>query len=173
MSPVITPVISRQRIQEQVYDLATRINHDYDNQELVIIGVLKGVFIFLADLVRLLKMPVRIDFVHLSSYGQGSTSSGEVLVRKDVEISLKDQHVLIVEDIVDSGLTMAFLLQHLQTRRPESLKICCLIDKTERRTVSVPLDYVGFSIDQGFLVGYGLDYAEQHRHYPDICKIQL
>jgi hypoxanthine phosphoribosyltransferase len=173
MSPVITPVISRNQIQSRLRELAAQINKDYAGQELILVAVLKGVFIFLADLVRLLDMPVRVDFVRLSSYGASSTSSGQVLVTKDVELSLKDQYVLVVEDIIDSGLTLKYLLEHLQKQQPKGLKVCCLIDKLERRAVSVPVDYIGFVVEKGFLVGYGLDYAEAHRQYPDICELEV
>lgn len=168
---IIKPVIPRDRIQARVAELAAQINQDYAGQELIVIGVLNGVFIFLADLVRHLSLPLRLDFIRLSSYGMAAESSGEVRIVKDVELSLRGQPVLVVEDIVDSGLTLDFLIRHLQSHRPASLKICCLIDKQERREISVPLDYVGFTVPRGFLVGYGLDYAQQHRHYPDICEI--
>ena len=173
MPPVIRPVISRDQIQSRLRELAAQINKDYAGQELIIIGILKGVFIFLADLVRLLDMPVRIDFVRLRSYGNSTTSSGCVEITMDVELLLENQHVLVVEDIIDSGLTLEYLLQHLQKRGPKSLKTCCLTDKLERRAISVPLDYVGFVVPKGFLVGYGLDYAEAHRQYPDICELEL
>lgn len=173
MSPTIRPVITRDQIQNRLRELAAQLNKDYAGQQLILIGVLKGVFIFLADLVRLLDMPVRVDFVRLRSYGTNSTSSGRVEITKDVELSLQGQHVLIIEDIIDSGLTLEYLLRHLQKQEPRSLKICCLTDKLERRSLSVPLDYVGFVVEKGFLVGYGLDYAEDYRQYPDICELEL
>jgi hypoxanthine phosphoribosyltransferase len=173
MPPVIKPVITRDRIQTRLRELADQINRDYAGQELILIGVLKGVFIFLADLIRLLELPVRVDFVRLRSYGDSATSSGQVVITKDVELALQDQHVLIVEDIIDSGLTLEYLLNHLQKQQPKSMKICCLTDKLERRAISVPIDYVGFIVKKGFLVGYGLDYAENHRQYPDICELEV
>lgn len=173
MAPLLKPIITREQIQARVAELAAQINADYAGQELIVIGVLNGVFIFLADLVRHLTLPLRIDFIRLSSYGMAAVSSGEVRIVKDVELPLRGQQVLVVEDIIDSGLTLDFLVRHLQGHRPAGLKICCLIDKLERRELSVPLDYVGFTVPQGFLVGYGLDYAQQHRHYPDICEISL
>jgi hypoxanthine phosphoribosyltransferase len=126
MSPAIRPVITRDQIQTRLRELATQLNKDYAGQQLILIGVLKGVFIFLADLMRLLDMPVQVDFVRLRSYGTSSTSSGSVEITKDVEIPLRGQHVLIVEDIIDSGLTLEYLLRHLQEQEPKSLKICCL-----------------------------------------------
>jgi hypoxanthine phosphoribosyltransferase len=173
MSPVIRPVITRDQIQARLRELADQINKDYAGEELVLIGVLKGVFIFLADLVRLLNMPIRVDFVRVRSYGTASTSSGTVEITKDVELDLRHRHVLVVEDIIDSGLTLEYLLRHLQKQQPKSLKICCLTDKLERRSLLVPIDYVGFVVEKGFLVGYGLDYAEDYRQYPDICELEL
>jgi hypoxanthine phosphoribosyltransferase len=137
----------------------------------LLVGILKGAFIFLADLTRALDFPVEVDFVRLRSYGAGTKTSGEVHITKDVETVIKDRHVLVVEDIVDAGLTLAFLLDHLASYEPASLKVCCLIDKQERRQVEVPLDYVGFTIAKGFLVGYGLDCGENCRTLPDIHEI--
>jgi len=173
MQPVLKPIISRGQIQARLRELAAQINRDYAGQPLLIVGILKGVFIFLADLVRLLEMPVRIDFVRLRSYGDRDSSSGRVAITKDLELDVTDRHVLIVEDIIDSGLTIQFFVQHLQQQRPKSLKVCCLLDKQERRTCSVPLDYVGFVVARGFLVGYGLDFAEDYRQFPDICELEL
>ena len=165
-------LISRDEIARRVAELAERIGRDYAGRDLVMVGVLKGVFIFMADLVRALPFPVEVDFVRLCSYGAGTTTSGEVQITKDVEMSLQDRDVLIVEDIVDTGLTLDFLRQHLLSHRPRSLKICCLIDKQERREVDVPLDYVGFVVEQGFLVGYGLDCGEQSRTLPEIFVLE-
>jgi hypoxanthine phosphoribosyltransferase len=165
-------LISRAEIARRVAELAERIGRDYAGPNLVMVGVLKGVFIFMADLVRALPFPVEVDFVRLCSYGAGTTTSGEVHITKDVEMSLKGRDVLIVEDIVDTGLTLDFLRQHLLTHQPRSLKICCLIDKRERREVDVPLDYVGFVMEKGFLVGYGLDCGEQSRTLPEIFVIE-
>jgi hypoxanthine phosphoribosyltransferase len=173
MPPVIRPVITRDQIQVRLRELADQINRDYAGEELILIGVLKGVFIFLADLVRLLDMPVRVDFVRLRSYGASSISSGAVEITKDVELDLGGRHVLVVEDIIDSGLTLEYLLRHLQKQQPKSIKICCLTDKLERRSLAIPLDYIGFVVQKGFLVGYGLDYAEDHRQYPDICELEI
>jgi hypoxanthine phosphoribosyltransferase len=165
-------LISREIIAQRVAELGEQIGRDYAGRDVVMIGILKGVFIFMADLVRALPFAVEVDFVRLSSYGAGTATSGEVHITKDVELPIKDRDVLIVEDIVDSGLTLAFLRQHLASHRPRSLKICCLIDKKERREVEVPLDYVGFPVEQGFLVGYGLDCGEQSRTLPEIFVIE-
>ena len=172
MSATKRVLISKAEIAGRVADLGREIGRDYAGRDLVMIAVLNGVFIFMADLVRALPFPVEVDFVRLCSYGAGTTTSGEVQITKDVEMSLKDRDVLIVEDIVDTGLTLAFLKQHLASHQPRSLKICCLIDKQERREVEVPLDYVGFVIEQGFLVGYGLDCGEQSRTLPEIFVLE-
>jgi hypoxanthine phosphoribosyltransferase len=165
-------LFSRQEIARRVAELAEGIGRDYAGRELVVVGVLKGVFIFMADLVRALPFPVEVDFVRLCSYGAGTTTSGEVHITKDVELPLKDRDVLIVEDIVDTGLTLDFLRAHLLSHRPRSLKICCLIDKKERREVEVPLDYTGFVVEKGFLVGYGLDCGEQSRTLPEVFVLE-
>lgn len=165
-------LISREEIARRVAELAARLGQDYAGRDVVLIGVLKGVFIFMADLVRALPFPVEVDFVRLASYGKGTESSGEIHITKDVEVPLRDRDVLIVEDIVDGGLTLDFLLRHLASYRPRSLKICCFIDKRERRQVEVPLDYVGFVVERGFLVGYGLDCGEKDRTLPEIFAIE-
>jgi hypoxanthine phosphoribosyltransferase len=164
-------LISREAIARRVAELGAQIGRDYAGRNLVMVGVLKGVFIFMADLVRALPFSVEVDFVRLSSYGAGTTTSGEVHITKDVEVPIRDREVIIVEDIVDTGLTLDFLRQHLANHRPRSLKICCFIDKKERREVEVPLDYVGFPVEEGFLVGYGLDCGEQNRTLPEIFVI--
>jgi hypoxanthine phosphoribosyltransferase len=164
-------LIPQAEIARRVKELAEAVGRDYAGRDVVFVGVLKGVFIFMADLVRALPFAVEVDFVRLCSYGAGTTTSGEVHITKDVELPLKDRDVLIVEDIVDTGLTLAFLRQHLAAHRPRSLKICCFIDKKERREVEVPLDYVGFTVEQGFLVGYGLDCGEKSRTLPEIFVI--
>ena len=165
-------LISKEEITRRVQELAGEISRDYAGRDLVMIGVLKGAFIFLADLVRELNFPVEIDFVRLRSYGGGTSPTGEVYITKDVELPLKDRDVLIVEDIMDLGFTLSFLRQHLATHRPRSLKICCLIDKKERREVEVQLDYVGFVVEKGFLVGYGLDCGEKMRTLPEIFALE-
>ena len=164
-------LISQDDIARRVQELADQINRDYRGKDLVIVGILKGSFIFMADLVRALDLPVEIDFVRLKSYGDGTTSSGEVHITKEVELSLEDRHVLIVEDIIDIGYTLHFLHLHLAAQHPLSLKTCCLIDKKERRAVDVPLEYVGFTVEKGFLVGYGLDCAEKFRTLPEVYEL--
>lgn len=169
----LVPCFSTEELERRVGDLASRLNRDYEGKQLLVIGVLKGSWIFVSDLVRRLSMPVEIDFIRLASYGSGSSSSGEIRLTKDVELPIKGRHVLVVEDIVDTGTTLVWLLEYLQKRQPESVKICALIDKLERREVEVPLDYVGIRVDKGFLVGYGLDFAEKHRNLPAIHEVEF
>jgi hypoxanthine phosphoribosyltransferase len=158
-------------ITRQVQRLASEISTDYQGREPILVGVLKGAFIFLADLVRCLTIPVKVDFIRLASYGGGTSSSGEVRILSDVILDLSQRDVLIVEDIVDSGFTTSFLLKHIMAQKPHSLKICTLLDKRERRSVAVPLDYVGLSLDEGFVIGYGLDCDEKHRQLPEIYEL--
>jgi hypoxanthine phosphoribosyltransferase len=165
-------LIPRHEIQNKVKDLAQRISSDYAGKEPILIGILNGVVFFFAELVMSLSIPSKIDFIRASSYGSGKASSGTVKLVKDVEIPVKGQHLIVVEDIVDTGLTLKHLVENLKSREPASVKICALIDKAERREQEVAIDYCGFKIQGGFLVGYGLDYAEQYRYLPDICVIE-
>jgi hypoxanthine phosphoribosyltransferase len=162
----------RDTIQKRVQELAGQISKDYAGRELIIIGILKGAFIFMADLIREISIPCRIDFTRLASYGDGSDSSGKVVMTKDIETSIKGRDILIVEDILDTGLTLQYLVGWLKERNPDSLKICVLLDKRKRRKVSFEADYVGFTIDDGFVVGYGLDFNEKYRFSPDIYVIK-
>ncbi|MFZ1981133.1 MAG: hypoxanthine phosphoribosyltransferase [Smithella sp.] len=162
----------RDVIQKRVRELAGQISKDYADRELIIIGILKGAFIFMADLIREISIPCRIDFTRLASYGEGSDSSGKVVMTKDIETSIKGKDILIVEDILDTGLTLQYLVGWLKERNPDSLKICVLLDKRKRRKVSFEADYVGFTIDDGFVVGYGLDFNEKYRFSPDIYVIK-
>jgi hypoxanthine phosphoribosyltransferase len=165
-------LFSRDAIQKRVRELAGQISKDYNDRELIIIGVLKGAFIFMADLIREISIPCRVDFTRLASYGAGSDSSGKVVMTKDIETSIKGRDILIVEDILDTGLTLQYLVEWLKERNPQSLKICVLLDKRKRRKVSFEADYVGFTIDDGFVVGYGLDFNEKYRFSPDIYVIK-
>lgn len=162
----------RAAIQKRVRELADQISKDYAGRELVIIGVLKGAFIFMADLVREISVPCRVDFTRLASYGAGADSSGKVVMTKDIETSIKGKDILIVEDILDTGLTLQYVVNWLKERNPNSLKICVFLDKRKRRKVSFEADYVGFTIDDGFVVGYGLDFNEKYRFSPDIYVIK-
>lgn len=163
--------VSSQQLSRCVELLAERINHDYKGKNLVLIGILKGAFIFLADLARCLDLSVKIDFVRLASYGDKAQTCGSVRITKDIELPLQGCHVLVVEDIVDSGITLKWLVNHVWNLCPESVKVCALVDKRERREVEVPIDYVGMTVDRGFLVGYGLDFSENHRNLPAIYEV--
>ncbi len=170
--PSLIQLYSQQMIASRIADLARQIDHDYRGLDLLMVAVLKGSFLFIADLARALEMPVQIDFVRLASYGSDTQSSGIVEIRKDLEMSIKNRDVLIVEDIVDSGLTLETLCRILQLREPNSLRVCTLIDKKANRATDIQVDYVGFSMDDGFIVGYGLDYDENYRDLPDIHLLQ-
>jgi len=161
----------RAAIQKRVQELGGQISGDYAGRELVVIGILKGAFIFMADLIREISIPCNIDFVRVASYGASSENSGKVVMTKDIETSIKGRDILIVEDIVDTGLTLQYLVGWLKERNPHSLKICVFLDKRKRRKVSFEADYVGFTIDDGFVVGYGLDFNEQYRFFPDVYVI--
>lgn len=165
--------ISPQEIEQQVERIAARINQDSAGQNLFVIGILKGSWMFCADLIRHLQMPVEIDFVRLASYGMETATCGEIRITKDIETPIGGRDVLVVEDIVDSGTTLAWYVDYLRKFQPASVRICALIDKYERRSVEVPLDYVCFRTEKGFLVGYGLDYAERHRNLPGIYEVQF
>ena len=168
----MSPLFSADAIAERVRELASQIDKDYQGRELLMIAVLKGSFLFIADLVRAIKTPVVVDFVRLASYGSATQSSGIIEVRKDLEMSIKDKDVLVVEDIVDSGLTLESLRTMLLNRQPASLRICTLIDKQAQRVTDVPVDYIGFSMEDGFIVGYGLDLDERYRDLPDIRVVE-
>lgn len=164
-------LFSRDEIQKQVQEIAGRISADYNGRELIVIGVLKGAFIFMADLIRALSIPCKVDFVRVASYGAGSENSGKVVLTKDIETSIKGRDILVVEDIIDTGLTLTYLVDWLRERNPQSLKVCAFLDKRKRRKVSFEADYVGFTIDDGFVVGYGLDFNEQARFLPEVYII--
>jgi hypoxanthine phosphoribosyltransferase len=163
---------SKEAIRKRVAELAETISRDYRGKELVLIGVLKGAFIFMADLVRCLKVPCVIDFVRVASYGSGSMSSGEVVVKKDIETVIEGKDVLIIEDIIDTGITLRFLVEKLKERSPASLRVCAFIDKRARRKVEFEADYVGFTIEDGFIVGYGLDFDERSRFHPEVYVVE-
>lgn len=165
-------LLSSQTIGERVRELALEISSDYQGKEPVLVGVLKGVVFFFADLARGFTIPVKIDFVRAASYGSGTTSSGTIRFTKDLEMPVEGKPVILVEDIVDTGLTLTGVAELIRGRNPESVKICALIDKPERREIAVPIDYCGFRIEKGFLVGYGLDYDEQYRYLPDIYVLE-
>jgi hypoxanthine phosphoribosyltransferase len=171
--PELIPVLSAAELRRLVEDLAQRVSVDYRGRELVLIGVLKGSFIFLSDLARQLSIPVKIDFMQVSSYAKGTATSGRIELLKGLDIDIRGRDVLLVEDIVDTGLTVRWILDHLGSFQPRSIRVCALIDKMERRKVDVPIAYSGHVAGSGFLVGYGLDYAEQYRYLPEIFHLKL
>ncbi len=161
--------LTAEQIQKRVQEMGDQISANYPDGPIYLIAILKGAFVFLADLSRAIRTPSRIEFIGISSYGRGKTSSGQVRVTKDLDVSIEGHHVLIVEDIVDSGVTLTYLLNVLEQRRPKSLAIATLLDKPERRLRPVDVSYVGFKIPDEFVVGYGLDFAEDYRNLRDIC----
>jgi hypoxanthine phosphoribosyltransferase len=170
--PAMKLLYSRTHIAGQVERLAAEISRDYPDREILLVGVLKGSFLFFADLVRAITSPTIIDFVRLASYGSETQSSGIVEMRKDLELPITGCDVIIVEDIIDSGLTLESLYHRLQLREPRTLRVCTLIDKRARREVEIEADYVGIRMVDGFIVGYGLDYDERYRNLPDIYLMQ-
>jgi hypoxanthine phosphoribosyltransferase len=165
-------LISRDEIARAVDRLAREINRDYEGRQPLFIGVLKGSFVFMSDLIRRLDLPLELDFVRLSSYGAIRESSGKVRVVQGIKTPVKGRDVLVVEDIVDTGITVSFLLDYLKTKKPASLKFCALTDKPSRRRVPVTMDYLGFTVPNKFIVGYGLDCDEKFRNLPDIYVIE-
>jgi hypoxanthine phosphoribosyltransferase len=170
--PQLKILISRDEIAEAINRLACEIKRDYQGKQPLLIGVLKGSFVFMADLIRQLDLPLELDFVRLSSYGAAKESSGKVRVIQGVKTPIKDRDVLVVEDIVDTGITVSFLLDYLKKKKPASLKLCALTDKPSRRRVPVSIDYLGFTVPNKFIVGYGLDCNERFRNLPHIYTLE-
>lgn len=167
MTEALEPFISQAALRQRIIELATEIRRDVPNDDLHLIGVLKGAVLFLGDLIREMTGNVTIDFIALSSYA-GTTSSGEVRLIKDLDYGLEGRHVIIVEDIVDTGLTLHYLQEILRARNPKSLRTACLLSKPSRRKIDVHVDYIGFTIEDRFVVGYGLDFSERYRNLPYI-----
>jgi hypoxanthine phosphoribosyltransferase len=168
--PSLKVLLSAEQIHNRIAELGAEIDRDYPSGEPVyLIAVLKGAFIFMADLARAMKTPTRIEFIGISSYGKGKTSSGQVQLTKDLDAPIEGHHVIIVEDILDTGITLNYLTKLMAQRKPKSLRIVALLDKPERRKSPVKADYVGFTIPDEFVVGYGLDYAEDYRNLKDVC----
>jgi hypoxanthine phosphoribosyltransferase len=159
-------LLTEDQIQARVSELGAQLNADYVGLEPVLISVLKGSIVFLADLVRGMELPLSIDIMEVSSYGAATETSGQVRILKDLSNPIEGRHVIVVEDIIDTGLTLNYLLRYLREKGPASLRICCLLDKPARRLTEIPIDYVGFTIPDRFVVGYGLDYGERYRNLP-------
>jgi hypoxanthine phosphoribosyltransferase len=164
-------LLSAEQIRTRIHELGAEIDRDYAHGPVYLIAILKGACFFLADLARAMKTPARIEFIGISSYGRGKSSSGEVKLTKDLDVSIEGHDVVIVEDIVDSGITLSYLLKVLSQRKPKSLRVATLLDKPERRQRPVEVHYVGFRIPDEFVVGYGLDYAEDYRNLRDVCVL--
>ena len=163
--------LSQKQIASIVQRLADQISKDYSSKELVLVCILKGAFMFLSDLIRRLKIPAKIDFVRLASYGGGVETSGIIEITKDIEIPIEGKDILIIEDIIDSGRTLQFLKDRLSLANPRSVKICALLDKKARREVEMEADYLGIEVDNVFIVGYGIDFDENYRHLPEIYYV--
>lgn len=161
-------LFSEEQLKNRVQEIAQQITADYQGKEIMLISVLRGSFVFMADLCRAIDLPCTLDFMAVSSYGKGTKSSGQVQITKDLSEDISDRHIIVVEDILDSGNTLSYLLQLLQARSPASVRLCTLLDKPSRRTKEVELHYSGFTIPDYFVVGYGLDYAEKYRNLPYI-----
>ena len=170
--PQLKILISRDEIAKAVDRLACEIKSDYQDKQPLLIGVLKGSFVFMADLIRQLDLPLELDFIRLSSYGTARESSGKVRVVQGVKTPIKGRDVLVIEDIVDTGITISFLLDYLKKKQPASLKLCTLTDKPSRRRVPVPIDYRGFTVPNKFIVGYGLDLNQRFRNLPHIYILE-
>lgn len=159
---------SVETLDQRIKALGAKITNDYKGKKLIIVGVMKGANVFVADLIRNIDVDVVLDFIVVSSYGASTESTGVIRLLKDLDENISGEHVLIVEDIIDSGLTLEYLVSNFETRHPESIKICTLLNKLERRTADVPVDYIGFQVPDEFIVGYGIDYAERYRNLPYI-----
>ena len=173
MEHKILKKISEEDIREKVEEIARSISEEYKDNEPVLIGILNGSFIFIADLIRKISIPSEVDFIRLASYGSNSISSGKIKLTKDSELLLRGKPVIIVEDIIDTGLTLSYLIKHIKKKSPESIRVCTLINKFGRRQKEIGIDYRGFDIEDGFLVGYGLDYSEKYRHLPYILSLAI
>jgi hypoxanthine phosphoribosyltransferase len=172
MAESIVSMISAEQIAARVRELGAAISRDYEGKKLVLVCVLKGSFVFTSDLARAINVPLRVEFLGVRSYGEGTTSSGVVQITQDLSRAVEGEDLLLVEDIVDTGLTIAHLLELLRTRKPASIKVCSLLHKPARSRVPVPIDYLGFTIEDRFVVGYGLDWAEHYRNLPHIAVVE-
>lgn len=167
------PLVPQREIEKRVREIGAKITSDYEGKELMMICLLKGAYVFFADLVRTIHIPVSVDFMIVSSYGDRTSSSGAVKIISDITTDIKGKDVLIVEDIIDSGLTLDYLYKNLKARKPDTLRICALLNKAERRKYDVQLDYVGFKVPNKFVIGYGLDYQDKYRNLPYIAVLDV
>ena len=166
-------LVTEEALQARVRELAAQVSADYQGREMLVIGVLKGAVFFIADLLRHLTVPCELDFMAVSSYGSSTHSSGVVRILKDLDIPIAGRHVLVVEDVIDSGLTLSYLLKNLASRQPASLEICTLLTKPGHKRLNIPIRYIGFDLPDAFVIGYGLDYSERWRNLPYIAVLEL
>ncbi|MFO8083919.1 MAG: hypoxanthine phosphoribosyltransferase [Desulfobacterales bacterium] len=171
--PELVPILTKSEIQKKVATVAEKISADYVGSDLLVIGVLKGAVVFLSDLIRQLTIPVKVEFVRVSSYGENISSTGQIRLIHKPECEIKNKDILIVEDIIDTGLTISYLIDHFYSFGPKSVQICTFIDKQERREKKINIRYSCHIVEKGFLVGYGLDYAENYRYLPDVCQLKI
>ena len=171
-NPNLETLVTAEAIQARIKELGAELSRDYAGRNPLLIGVLKGAFIFLSDLMRAIEIPLGIEFIAISSYGAEMRTSGEVRILKDLDVPVEGRHILVVEDIVDTGLTLSYLLANLKSRGAETVKLAALLDKFERREKEVPINYLGFTIPDKFVVGYGLDFAERYRNLPFIAVLK-
>lgn len=172
MPDVREVLVPSDQIEERVEEIGTRITEDYEGEQPLLIGILRSAAVFLSDLIREIDLKCEIDFMEVSSYGTGTSSTGAVRVLKDLNEDVAGRHIIVVEDIVDTGLTLSYLLRNLQTRKPASVEACSLLSKPSRREVDVPVKYMGFDVPDDFVVGYGIDFAGEYRNLPDICALK-
>lgn len=165
-------LITEEQIRKRVKELGEQITKDYEGKEILVIGILKGSVIFMSELVQKIGKPIKMDFMDVSSYGKSSVSTGDIKIIKDLDYSIEDKHILIVEDIIDTGYTLSYLIKNLEKRGAKSVKICTFLDKIDRREVDIPVDYIGYEIPDEFIVGYGLDYAEMYRNLPYVAALK-
>jgi hypoxanthine phosphoribosyltransferase len=171
--PELVPILSKNEIDQRVTAVAAKISADYAQSDLVVVGILKGAFVFLSDLIRKLTIPVKVEFIRVSSYGTESASTEKIRLTYELESEIKNKDVLIIEDIIDTGLTISFLMDYFHSFNPKSVQVCTLIDKQERKKEKIEIRYVCHVIKKGFLVGYGLDFAENYRYLPDIYHLKI
>ena len=172
MAGITKVLVSKEQLQQRVRELGAEISRDYEGRELVLVGILKGGAVFMSDLMREITVPIGIDYMSVSSYGASSTSSGVITIKKDIDTDIRGKHVLLVEDLIDTGLTLQHLKQLFALREAASFRICTILSKPSRRLVDVPIDYSGIDIPDEFVVGYGLDYAEQFRNLPEVWIVE-
>ena len=165
-------LISREELAEKCRELGKTISEDYRGKDLVLVGILKGSVVFMTDLMKEITIPCSIEFMEVSSYGSGAVSSGVVKITKDLDMDITGKHILIVEDIIDTGLTLSYLVDYLKTRRAAGIDIVCLLDKIEKRTQNIPVTYVGYEVLDEFIIGYGIDYAEKYRNLPYVASLK-